>query len=131
MDEDRRRLVRTLGLTALGGLAGCQESTTGTDSDPTDSETPATVTDAPSTTEGTRTEKETSSGPAVTVDVAVTRDDSTPVVEVTGTATADAPIVAIEVTVGDQTATQSAPEETSVEFAGPVRVMPAMNRRIP
>jgi hypothetical protein len=128
MNDDRRTLLQALGLTALGGLAGCQETTsqTDTDSTPTESTTP-TATDSPTTTPaGTEqdpptttqaeTEQTTTPQPDVTVQTTVRHNESGPVVEVRGEATTGSPIVVLEISVGELTITKTIDEVYSISF---------------
>ena len=114
MDEDRRTVVQALGLTALGGLAGCQETTSGTETDPTTGEQ-LSGSETAATTE-TRTDEPTTARPTITVQTGVTWSESTPVVEVSGSATAGSPIVAVSMSVADERTTEPVDETESVSF---------------
>lgn len=116
MEDDRRTLLQALGLTVLGGLAGCQEtaSQTNTDSTPTVSPTPTKTESTTITPE--ETEQSTTAQPGVTIQTTISRDESGRLLEVSGEATARSPIVALEISVGETTITKTISEALSIYF---------------
>lgn len=108
MDGDRRRLLQVLGLSALGGLSGCQEKTTQTD-------TNATPTESPNSTP-IETEQSATVHPDVTIQTTVGHIESGPLIEVSGEVTAALPIVTLEISVGQMTITEALDETHSISF---------------
>lgn len=122
MDPDRRTLLQTLGLGALGGLAGCQENDPQTDTDSTEAVSPTPKPSAASTATPADTEQPATAQPSLTTQTSVSHDEAGPVLEINVEATAGSPIRTVEITVGETTISETFEETHAVSFEKEVEV---------
>jgi hypothetical protein len=116
MDEERRRVLQTLGLVGLGGLAGCQEQTPESESKTTSASNSETATNSKSTTSADA-ERSTSTQSTLTIQTSVTQTDTGRRLTVSGEATAPEQITAVDITVEETTKSESFDSEPPATFS--------------